>query len=280
LPVQNGRRLPETADRESRSAPQNPIDHSDSQSPIENRLVQMMISTIAQLPDDEAHVWQVALDMPVERVESLHRLLANDERKRAQRFYFERDRRAFIIGRGLLRTILGRYLNTEPTRLEFQYNPHGKPALARGDDAINFNVSHSGEVALLAFVRGRGIGVDVEYMRRELEFEKVAERVFSYEELTALRNTPAEHRREAFFNGWARKEAYIKANGQGVSLPLDEIVVSIAPDEPAELLLIKGTFDAAERWRMRQLRPGSDYAAALLVEGSGWRLVCHHWPKE
>jgi 4'-phosphopantetheinyl transferase len=239
-----------------------------------------MVTTInVQLPEDEAHVWQVALNMPPARVENLHQLLADDEKQRAARFYFERDRRAFIIGRGLLRTILGQYLATDPTRIAFEYNRHGKPSLAANDETVHFNVSHSGEIALLAFVRGRGIGVDVEYMRPELDFEKVAARVFSSEELAALSNTPVERRREAFFNGWTRKEAYIKAHGQGVSLPLDEIVVSISPDEPAELLLIKGTFDRAGRWGMREIRPGPGYVAALIVEGGGWRLVCRRWPE-
>jgi 4'-phosphopantetheinyl transferase len=240
-----------------------------------------MVSPInPQLPEDEAHIWQVALNIPSDRVEELQRLLSEDEKRRAERFYFERDRRAFIIGRGLLRTLLGQYLVTDPTQIDFIYNRHGKPSLAATDNAIYFNVSHSGEIALLAFVRGRGIGVDVEYMRPELDFEKVAQRVFSSEELAALSDTPAEQRREAFFNGWTRKEAYIKAHGQGVSLPLDEIVVSLSPDQPAELLLIKGTFDRAERWGMREIKPGPGYCAALIVEGSGWRLVCRRWPEE
>jgi 4'-phosphopantetheinyl transferase len=246
---------------------------------IESASEYMVATTITQLPEDEAHVWQVALNMPSERVDELQQLLTDDEQQRADRFYFERDRRAFIIGRGLLRTILGHYLDANSTQIAFQYNRHGKPSLAANGEALHFNVSHSGDIALLAFVRGRGIGVDVEYMRPELDFEKVAARVFSTEELAALRKAPAERRREAFFNGWTRKEAYIKAHGQGVSLPLDEIVVSLSPDEPAELLLIKGTFDRAERWGMQELKPGPGYAAALIVEGRGWRVVRRRWPE-
>jgi 4'-phosphopantetheinyl transferase len=230
-----------------------------------------------ELPDGEVHIWAVDLDAPREAVECMQSVLSPDENERAGRFYFERDRIAFTIGRGLLRTLLGGYLGCDPTQLDFAYNRHGKPSLAAGGRGIRFNVSHSGQVALLAFVRDRGIGVDVEYMRRNLDYLKVAERVFSVEEQAALAALPAERRMEAFFCGWTRKEAYIKAHGQGVSLPLDQIVVAISPDEPAQLLAVKGSFDSAARWGMSAVELGPEYRAAVIVEGSDWRLVCRQW---
>ncbi len=233
---------------------------------------------VPELPDDEVHVWSADLNASVEQVERLEGVLSADEIERAKRFYFERDRIAFTIGRGLLRTILGSYLGIDPTQLDFAYTRHGKPSLATGGGDIQFNVSHSGKVALLAFVRGRGIGIDVETMRRNLDYLKVAERVFSVEERAALVALPEELQKEAFFRGWTRKEAYIKAHGQGVSLPLDQIVVSIAPGEPAQLLAIKGSFDSAARWRMQELEIGPEYRAAVIVEGSDWRLSCRQWP--
>jgi 4'-phosphopantetheinyl transferase len=231
-----------------------------------------------ELPDDEVHLWAVDLDAPPETIERLQSVLSSGENERAGRFYFERDRIAFTIARGLLRTLLGDYLRCDPKQLDFAYNRHGKPSLTAGNGGIQFNVSHSGQIALLAFVRERGIGVDVEYMRRNLDFLKVAERVFSVEEQAALAALPTERRMEAFFCGWTRKEAYIKAHGQGVSLPLDQIVVTISPDEPAQLLAIKGSFDSAARWSMSDVELGPEYRAAIIVEGSDWRLTCRRWP--
>jgi 4'-phosphopantetheinyl transferase len=238
---------------------------------------------VPELPDGEVHLWAVDLDAPRETVERLQSVLSSDENERAGRFYFERDRIAFTIARGLLRTLLGGYLGCDPKQLDFAYNRHGKPSLTAGGPPvaghrdIQFNVSHSGQIALLAFVRERGIGVDVEYMRRNLDYLKVAERVFSVEEQVALAALPAERQMEAFFCGWTRKEAYIKAHGQGVSLPLDQIVVTVSPDEPAQLLAIKGSFDSAARWRMSEVDLGPEYRAAVIVEGSDWRLTCRRW---
>lgn len=234
---------------------------------------------IAELASDEVHIWGVNLEVTEPWFHLLQGTLSVEEKERAGRYYFERDRRAFTVGRGLLRTFLGFYLGKDPTQIEFDYNRYGKPFLAAGD-GIQFNVSHSGTIALLAFVRNRGIGVDVERMRFETDYFKIAERVFSSEELAELVSLPEEHRQQAFFNGWSRKEAYIKAHGQGVSLPLDQIVVSISPDEPARLLNIKGTFDTPARWQLRELKLGPDYAAAVIVEGRGWQLVCRPWSPE
>jgi 4'-phosphopantetheinyl transferase len=231
----------------------------------------------AELLDGEVHIWAVDLNAPQEALERLQSVLSADETERADRFYFERDRIAFTIARGLLRTLLGGYLGCDPTQFDFAYSRHGKPSLAAVNRSIQFNVSHSGQVALLAFVWERGIGVDVEYMRRNLDYLKIAERVFSVEEQTALATLPVERRMEAFFCGWTRKEAYIKAHGQGVSLPLDQIVVSLSPDEPAQLLAIKGSFDSAARWRMSEVELSPEYRAAVIVEGSDWQLVCQQW---
>jgi 4'-phosphopantetheinyl transferase len=235
-----------------------------------------LASPVAELASDEVHIWGVNLEVTEFWISQLEGTLSVEEKERAGRFYFERDRRAFTVGRGLLRTFLGCYLGKDPTKIEFEYNRYGKPLLSAGD-GIQFNVSHSGNIALLAFVRDRGIGVDVEYKRPEADYIKIAERVFSSEELAELASLPGGRRQEAFFNGWSRKEAYIKAHGQGVSLPLDQIVVSISPDEPAQLLNIKGTFDTPARWQLRELKLGPYYAAAVIVEGSGWQLVCRQW---
>lgn len=170
----------------------------------------------------------------------------------------------------------------EPGRLNFCYGSHGKPALAEGsgEDALRFNVSHSHGLALFALTRDREVGVDLEYVRSDLELEEIAARFFSPQEAATLRSLPAEMRTEAFFAGWTRKEAYIKARGEGLSLALDGFSVSLVPGEPAMLLNTRGDPSEAARWTLRELKSGPGYAAALAAKGHGWRLVCRHWPEE
>ncbi len=232
------------------------------------------------LAEDEVHVWRAHLDLAPAQVRELLRTLTPDERARARRFRFRRDRDRFIVARGVLRAILGRYLGVDPGRLRFRYSPYGKPALADEfeDEGIRFNLAHSQGIALYAVSRGRDVGVDVEYVRADLADERIAERFFSPREVAMLRAVPAEQRREAFFHCWTRKEAYVKARGEGLSLPLDQFDVSLAPGEPAALLSTPGDPPEVTRWSLRALDPGPGYIAALAVEGNGWRLRCWQWP--
>jgi 4'-phosphopantetheinyl transferase len=185
-----------------------------------------------------------------------------------------------VVARGLLRAILGRYLGCSPADVRFCYGPRGKPALndARGGEALRFNLSHSRGIALYAVTRGREVGVDVEAIRPEVEIASVARRVFSPSERATLHSLPPELQSEAFFNGWTRKEAFIKATGEGLARPLDEFDVSIAPGEPARLLATQPDADEAARWTLRELLPGPGYRAAVAVEGTGWRLAYWRWP--
>jgi 4'-phosphopantetheinyl transferase len=234
------------------------------------------------LPGDEVHVWRALLDAPAERVRRLLELLASDERERAARFHFERDRRRFTVARGVLRGILGGYLNTAPAALRFVYGAQGKPALAPEQDAggLRFNVSHSEGVALFAFARGRELGVDVERVSPRVSCEEIAGHFFSPGEVARLRALPAELREAAFFDCWTRKEAYIKARGEGLSLPLDGFDVSLGPGEPAAL--VANRLDPAEvaRWSLLALAPWPGFAAAVAVEGRGWRLKCWRLPED
>lgn len=228
---------------------------------------------------DDVQVWAAPLDPSAEVIRSHAALLAPDERARAERFRFERDRRRFVVARGVLRTLLGRYLGTDPRRVAFRYESHGKPALGEGfgGQGIHFNVSHSGEMALYAFARGRELGVDVEEVRPMEDGLEIAERFFSPAEVAAFRALPAEIRDEAFFNCWTRKEAYIKAVGEGLSFPLHVFDVSLAPGEPARLLASRDA-KQAERWSLQGLPdPAPGYRAAIVVEGEGWELACWRW---
>ncbi|MCA1601396.1 MAG: 4'-phosphopantetheinyl transferase superfamily protein [Acidobacteria bacterium] len=233
------------------------------------------------LGDDEVHVWRAALNIKESRVRSLRRTLTADERARAERFHFQEDREHFIVARGLLRVILGRYLGVEPSQLRFSYSLYGKPSLASESCAgdLCFNVSHARGLALYAVTRGRDIGIDVERIRADLADQQVAERFFSQQELAELRTFSGSMWSQAFFNCWTRKEAYIKARGEGLSLPLDQFDVSLAPGEPAALLSFSGDDQEAFRWSLRELSPGYGCVAALAAEGDNWRLRCWQWTR-
>lgn len=210
------------------------------------------------------------------RLDTFFYTLAAEEQTRAARFQFQRDRERFIVAHGLLRAILGTYLNRSPQRLAFWYHSHGKPALAResGEDTISFNMAHSQGVVIYAFARAREVGIDLEFIRRGLELEQIADRFFSRGEVAALRALPTEFREYAFFTCWARKEAYIKARGEGLSLPLDQFEVSLNPGEPAALLATQDPGEA-HRWSLQEMPPEPGYAAALAVEGDG--LYLSYW---
>ncbi len=232
------------------------------------------------LGSDEVHVWRATLDQTKSQIENFRHTLAADEQARAERFYFRRDRAHFIVARGVLRALLGFYLNKAPECLSFRYSSHGKPALAweSGGDTFRFNLSHSHGVALYAVTRGREVGIDLEYIRSDLEVEQIAERFFSRREIATLRALPIDLRTDAFFLCWTRKEAYIKARGEGLSLPLDQFDVSLIPGEPAALLSTHRGSHEALRWSLQELTPAPGYVAALGVEGHGWGLACWQWP--
>jgi len=231
------------------------------------------------LAADEIHVWRAELDQPETTVQRLARTLSPDEQERAKRFCLERVRTRFIVGRGLLRTILGHYLGRAPEGLHFAYAARGKPSLAPSEGTdLRFNVSHSDGIGLFAVARGREVGVDVERLRPLPRAERIAERFFSVPERTALKGLPAERRLEGFFTCWTRKEAYIKARGDGLGHPLDQFAVTIAPGEPARLSAV-GDGDPSEiaRWSLEGLPPGPGYVAALSAGGRGWRVTSRDW---
>ena len=233
-----------------------------------------------ELDKDEVHVWHVLLETDTADLKGLRQILSDDERARADRFCFQQDREKFTMARGILRQLLGRYLNMEPSKLQFGYGPNGRPTLADRDAShgICFNISHTNGLALYAFTRDREIGIDVERIRPEMANEQIAERFFAPQEVATLRALPLDLQLEAFFNCWTRKEAFIKASGEGLSLPLASFAVSLTPGERAEILNIDGEAETANLWSLREIRPGPGYVAALAVKGHDWRLKCWQWP--
>lgn len=241
------------------------------------------------LNDGDAHVWRAPLDVHASLLRHLLATLSADERSRHERFHFQKDRDHFAAGRGFLRLILSRYVKLEPARLGFDYGAQGKPSLQSGaggiietlsgggSDALRFNLSHSGGIALLALARGRDVGVDVEFMRADISTDELAERFFSLREVASLRALPSAIRRTAFFKCWTRKEAFIKAKGGGLSIPLDQFDVAFAPADTPALLRTGWNPHEASLWSMFDLDVDTDYAAALVVEGKPSQVSCWHF---
>lgn len=226
------------------------------------------------LGEDEVHLWRIHLAGVAGREERWQRILSPDERTRAARFHLPRDRQYFTATRAWLRTILAGYLGSDPAELFFCYSEKEKPSLApESFGQVEFNVSHSGDMALLAFARGRTVGVDVEKVREDFDHEAIARRFFSEEEQRQLAALPAAERHEGFFRCWTRKESFIKALGSGLSLPLDQFDVSLTPNERNALLATRPDATEAARWLMQDLPVDAEYVAALCVRGQGWRLI-------
>ena len=225
-----------------------------------------------QMARDSVHVWRVDVTRAPLLCLALRRTLSADELARAKRFVHEEDRQRFIIARGALRDILARYLRARPGHIHFCYDAHGKPFLGEGCGephlscpGLQFNLSHSDGLALVAVARGRRVGVDVERIRSDFSQEMLA-RCFSPQEQKELQALPAHLQSLGFLNCWTRKEAYLKARGEGLTLPLDHFDVSLDPGAPARLLNVRGDADGAARWMIVELPPGPDHVAALAAE--------------
>ncbi|MEH2063386.1 MAG: 4'-phosphopantetheinyl transferase HetI [Nostoc sp.] len=217
---------------------------------------------------DEIHVWRIELDQTEAQLQHLTTTLSSDEMARAERFYFPKHRQYFIAGRGILRTILGRYLDIKPSEVQFNYQHRGKPILAAtfADSGLAFNLSHSQGLGLCAVNCTRQIGVDLEYIRPMSDLEALAKRFFLPREYEMLRSLSLNQQQEVFFRYWTCKEAYLKATGDGLS-QLEQIEVLLTPTEPAKLQI-------TEDWSLFELVPANNYVAAVAVENFGWNLKC------
>jgi 4'-phosphopantetheinyl transferase len=226
------------------------------------------------LPENEVHLWRIDLDQVGGAEANWKRVLSPDEVARALRFHFARDRQNFTATRALLRILLGTYIGCRPEKVALIYGDKEKPSLdaTPGAEHLQFNISHSGSRALLAFARGRELGVDIEEIRNNFDHEKLARRFFSSSEQQQLAALPASERCPGFFRCWTRKEAYIKAHGAGVSLPLKDFDVSLSPGEQDALLATRPNGDEAALWSIRDIGAGEGYEAALCVKGQGWIL--------
>ena len=232
-----------------------------------------------QPAEGEIHVWRAALDLPRDRVRELERFLAADELGRAKRFLVQSARDRYTVARAVLRNILSRYVSAAPADLRFRYTEYGKPELAHPAISIRFNVSHSHGLAVYAVTAGVPVGIDVEYLRRRATMDrlKIAHRVFSDREYNALASMPRYRRDEAFLACWTRKEAFVKAIGQGLSCPLDQFDVTVDPADPPELRATRWDPFEANCWAMASVDPGPDYIGALAVPDRNVKITRWQW---
>lgn len=218
----------------------------------------------------QLHVWAIQPSAARPQYDALYRLLNHDERRKAQRFHFERDRLTYVIARGLLRRQLGCYLQVDPDAIRFGYTAYDKPFISDPKSSLQFNVSHSGDVVLLAFADDAPVGIDVELIRPIADAPHIVARFFSPTEIATWHSLPDTQKTAAFYTCWTRKEAYIKARGEGLSHPLDQFDVTLRPDEPA--VLKTGRSD--ETWTITTVPIPHDYAAALVFGREKAQLAC------
>lgn len=228
---------------------------------------------------NQIHIWRAHLNLSKNQRESLLGILSDDEVDRAGRFHFEKDQTRFIASRGILRQILGHYLRKNPKQIQFEYSYYGKPRLVpeSGNNTLSFNLSHSGEIALYAISRSRRIGIDIEHIKDDVDFEQIAQRFYSPGEISFLERIHDDKRKMIFFQFWTRKEAFLKAKGEGISFRMEQVDASLQRGGDWSRILIRSDMMGDHLWLGKDLFPERDYAAAIVVEGGKCDLVCRDY---
>jgi len=219
------------------------------------------------ISSDQIHVWRAFLDLNSLEIRSLSGTLSSDEVAKAERFRFEKDKKKFIVARGILRRILGRYVGKDPHELRFEYTANGKPILVNSESgALSFNLSHSATFALYAVTLQKNIGIDIERIRYDIDVAEIARRFFSQEEVNSLESIHENKLHELFFRYWTRKEAFLKATGDGISFPMEKIDVSLINGRILSPVRLPDNKRENTNWYVQDLFPGEGYAAAIAVE--------------
>lgn len=233
-----------------------------------------------QLSENELQIWYTDLDSHIEQIDLLECFLSGSEKQRAGKYVFARDKNRFIISRAILRLLLGRYLNADPKAMEFIYSSYGKPGIEGSQ--VRFNLSHSGGKAVYAFALNSDIGIDIEKMRSDFDEMDLAGKYFSSDEIESLKLLPANLRKKGFFHCWTRKEAFIKAKGEGLSMKLDSFTVPVLPFYSEEYLPVRSDSLKEESWKIKILKVTEDFSAAAAImkdysEVRYWRLLPEGW---
>jgi 4'-phosphopantetheinyl transferase len=232
-----------------------------------------------KLDQHQIQIWRVELNASADRIQQFKSILSADESARADRFHFDQHRDRFIVGRGILRTILSKYLNLPPDQLQFQYGSYGKPSLIpMSDPAVQFNLAHSDDLALVAIALQHPVGIDLEQIRVMPDVEQLSQRFFAAREHQALCALPTTEQQTAFFRYWTCKEAYLKAIGSGLAHELNQIEIDLS-----RTLARLHPLDRSETtapWSLWELHPNPNYAAALAAKGNNWQLTYWQWSEQ
>src|ERR1700680_1225742 len=237
-----------------------------------NSLPWVPAATPPTLVDNELHVWRASLDLSSAVRERLQSTLNPEEKKRVEKLLIEKAREHFVAARGILRELLSLYLGVHPEKIAFSYGPEGKPSLSPAHNSkISFNVSHSNGMGLFVFANDREIGTDIEYVKPDFRGMEIASKFFSEGESAALAKLPPGERDEAFFGCWTKKEAYVKAHGQGLSIPLDSFTVEFSKSKQ----VLRD--EAGAHWSCYALEAAPGYAGAVVAAGENWTVKCWEW---
>ena len=227
------------------------------------------------LTDSDLHVWCASLNGSAEELAHFESILAPDEKARAGRFHFERDRDRYIFGRGILRTLLGSYLGTEAHKIEITYEQDGKPTLGKifQGKKLQFNLSHSNERALYIFGWDRLVGIDIEQIRPLQDADAFAEQYYTKRETGLINSLSGDEKWPVFYKFWTCKEAFLKAKGTGLTVPINHAEISLRPNNSAHLTSVDGDTAQATDWRFEMFSPIADYQAAIALEGHAGNIL-------
>lgn len=230
------------------------------------------------LPEKIIYIWYCDFYLNREKIDYYSSLLSQDEKQKSGRFKFKKEADCYIITRGILRLLIASYLKINPKDISFKYTSFGKPLLAF-QSSLKFNVSHSGDMAAFAFFQNQEIGVDIEKIKEDFDVLELAQNFFSKREITSLEKQSPEDLPKAFFRCWTRKEAFIKAEGSGLSFPLDKFAVSLDDDHQAELLETQWNPSEKKEWALFSFTPATGYIAAVAVATPNLEITYQNWDR-
>lgn len=219
------------------------------------------------LEPNQVHIWSASITNHENRLPVYWSFLTNEEKEKAQKFKFLKDKNCFVIAKGILRKLLASYLSLSPKEINLKLGEYGKPFLHHSSN-LQFNISHSRSEILLGFIQTLPIGIDIEYTKREIDVKNIAKHFFAEEEIEALLKLDTKYQTQAFYSCWTRKEAFIKALGSGLSFPLAEFVVSLDSLKKAKLIATKWDKKEKEKWILQPIEPRENYIGAFAVKGN------------